>query len=752
MNKVRFTSPGMLLVIATALAGGIVLLDVAFLQPYVAGQRLAALREEAVKVQRRVRGSLQGHQNALLASCASVASSAELPAMLAGETVADSFPAYAAIVIAPAGAELAWLTDETGKTLSIWMDAKPRRKLDLMKIDKLIESVKVSRIQKTSSATGIGELNGTPVLFATHSILNSQTKLIGRLWMAKVADQAALKDIGQASGCELVLVASKTLPKSTSFGNDGSHSAWLTRDDLLAVAWLADDISGKPMGYFRANLPVVQIHHQAVIARRIVLIILTLSLGLVLLIIMGMHILITGPVLRLLKRLQGIDSTGQGQVSKLTHDLHGEPLIIARRLESAFEKLAHISKTDQLTGLANRRHFEEVLECFYYQSRRYNRPLSLMMMDIDFFKAVNDAGGHQAGDELLKHIATSIEQVCRKADLPARLGGDEFAVLMPETTVDAAKKVALRMLNDIPQRTIEAGELQMNVTISIGLADLNAGEINSSQTMLMLADRALYAAKEGGRNRVFLAQDIESAGSTSHKRESRQVDVLCKKLAGLDTEFKNLFLHAVQEVIGVLEQRDSNMADHARKVQRYTELISRELGLPERVIQRVRVAAMLHDIGMLAMPDTVLLHPGGLDENRLRNMRRHPLLSVQVMERMEFLEQEIPAVRYHHERYDGTGYPEGLAGAAIPLTARILSVADTFDAMTSRRTFRDAKSREAALSELKLVAGTQLDPAIVNALVAVAEKLGDSLMDFDADDEGVRPQWRDAKSSENVVK
>ena len=140
------------------------------------------------------------------------------------------------------------------------------------------------------------------------------------------------------------------------------------------------------------------------------------------------------------------------------------------------------------------------------------------------------------------------------------------------------------------------------------------------------------------------------------------------------------------------------------------------------------MAGMLHDIGMLAMPDTLLLCPGVLDEQQTRLMRRHPLLSVQMMEGMEFLEQEIPAVRYHHERYDGQGYPEGLAGAAIPLTARILAVADSFVAMTSPRTFRAAKTCQEAVAELELAAGTQFDPNVVDAFIAMARRLGDELM------------------------
>ncbi|RPI59920.1 MAG: HD-GYP domain-containing protein, partial [Planctomycetaceae bacterium] len=175
-------------------------------------------------------------------------------------------------------------------------------------------------------------------------------------------------------------------------------------------------------------------------------------------------------------------------------------------------------------------------------------------------------------------------------------------------------------------------------------------------------------------------------------------------------------------------QRSPHMACHAHKVQHFAVLIGREMELSKRVLKRLEIAAMLHDIGMIAMPDTVLLSPGELTEQQLATMRRHPLLSVRIMESMEFLEQEIPAVRYHHERFDGTGYPEGIAGAAIPLTARILAVADAFDAMTSDRAFRQAKTLEQALKEMQAGEGTQFDPSVVEALLSVAKKMGNEIM------------------------
>jgi diguanylate cyclase (GGDEF)-like protein len=354
--------------------------------------------------------------------------------------------------------------------------------------------------------------------------------------------------------------------------------------------------------------------------------------------------------------------------------------------------------------------------------------MSVIVMDVDFFKAVNDAGGHQAGDGLLKQVSAAIEEACRKADLPSRFGGDEFAVLLPETAALDADAVAERVRKAISQIKLTVRGMDMNVTVSLGIADLNAGEMDGPSAMMGLADRALYVAKQTGRNRIVQAHDLHSPAGGDKESEDGKIALLSKKLAGLDSQFKDLFLLAFEEVMVLLQERDPHMADHTRKVQHYATLIAEEMELPQRVVKRIDVAAMMHDLGMVAMPDAILLCPSELDESQMRVVRRHPLLSVRIMERMEFLEQEIPAVRYHHERFDGQGYPEGISGASIPLTARIIAVADAFDAMTSPRTFRDAKSCAEALGEIRAGAGTQFDPAVVNAFVNLADRLGSELM------------------------
>ena len=718
----------MLLIAAVLAAGGILILDTFHLAPHVSRQRETALREQAARSASAGRTALTSEKARLQASCSAWARSGDARAVFEPETAAaERFEALMRAELAEGQADLVWATDTRGFVTALWVrhgygsvcgGREPLR----------------SALQGRSSEfhgllplpeTGLVKIDTQVAIFAMRAVVRGEMTL-GSLWVARMLDATSLERIGSAVGADLVLIGSDTVPHNAIAEDSTTHAWWSAGADALAVAWLAYDPAGTALAYFRADVPVVHINRQASAARRMTLIVLWLSVALVLLVIVTMHIFIAGPVVRLLRKLQTID-TDKDAFHDLTHNLHGEPRVLARQLESAFDKLAHMSKTDELTGMANRRHFEEVLDCFYHQARRYNRPLSLIVMDVDFFKAVNDSGGHQAGDDLLKCVAGTIEEACRKADLPSRFGGDEFAVLLPETSVDNATEVAERIRETLAKSNHKINGVEITITASLGIADLNAGVIDSPRGMLALADRALYAAKEAGRNCIVRAHELDGIGQSEH---GVKVTTLCKKLAGLDNQFKALFLQAIEEIMDVLEQRDPFMADHARKVQRYAVLLAQEMGLPDRITKRIEIAAMLHDIGMLAMPDAILLCPHELDQHKTELMQKHTLYGVRIMEGMEFLEQEIPAVRYHHEHMDGSGYPEGLAGSAIPLTARILAIADVFDALTSRRAYRDAVSREEALIELRKSAGMQFDPAVVHAFVHLADRMGEDLMHF----------------------
>lgn len=729
MKRLKLTSPGILLISAVIAAAGIFLLDLFYLGPHVAARERPALREVFAKARRTVGMRVQSEVDGLAHVATALSSSPQAVRRLAAQAPPDEQDARNRRIVGPDQARWVWLGDGAGRVLRSFSGAASDDESRPGDRDGEIATVLSQLADCPAEQTeGLVTLGGDLAVFVRRVLRDPEHPSAADvwLWMVRPLDRSVMNELTSAIGGTLVFVPGENLQSGGHTSEAVSHTFWKAGDNRLIAAWMVHGPTGRALGYFQADLSVSHIHGQAVTARRMVLIALSLSLGLAILVIMGAHILIGGPIVRLLGRLQQIES-GKGKAEDLARHLHGEPLMLARRLESAFEKLAHISKTDQLTNLANRRHFKEVLEHFYYQARRYNRPLSLAVMDVDFFKAVNDSAGHAAGDELLKLVAKAIEDACRKADLPARLGGDEFAVLFPETSASDAAIVAERIRQAICSHPIVVKSLQMNATISVGITDLNAGAIDSPSAMLALADRALYAAKELGRNRLTQACELDGVGWEA-EGSGFQTDLLYTKVAGLNTQFKELMSKTVNEIVGVLSSRNSYLAAHSQKVRLYAALIAEEMELPDRVIKRIKVAAMLHDIGMLAMPDAILMKPDRLSEQEMDIVRKHPLLGVQIMEKMAVLEQEIPAVRYHHERYDGKGYPEGIREGEIPLTARILAVADAFDAMTSPAVWRTRRDRVEALEEIKRGAGTQFDPNVAEAFMAVAARLGDELM------------------------
>ena len=716
----RLSSAGILLILAVTAAAGIFLLDLFYLAPHMRQLQLDALREQAAHIHRQaLTGLADEHQRLQRVGRETVAGGD-------GRTDQTSLSHLAGL----ADVQHIWLTDQAGAPVrqASVTDSADTGAATFADGD-IAEAVQLVLSAQTPPTGGVLQVGDVTIVFARHRQAARGGTHAYDLWL--------VNSLARVLPAGVVVVVGRPLPPNVLDPGDRSRSLWWQRqDETLTVAWPAVGATGRTIGFYQASAAVRQIHRQAVASRRMVLTVLSLSIGLVALILLGMHVLVAGPMYRLMSRLRDLPF-GEHAPEDLTHNLHGEPLALARRLGSAFDKLAELSRTDTLTDLANRRHFDQALTEFYGQARRYSRPLSLIVMDVDFFKAVNDTGGHQAGDELLQLVAQSIRRACRRADLPVRLGGDEFGILLPETTCQDAAKVAERLREAIADHEVKLESLSLHVTISVGVTDLNVGEIDSPAAMKIVADQAMYLAKDRGRNCVVQAQELRGlhyAGTPEDRRVSR----LSEKLAGLNDEFRLLFHDAIEGIVEVLEARSPHMADHARKVQHYASLLAEQIGLPANQIEHIEIAATLHDIGMLVLPDSILMSSQRLDEGQRQLLREHPLISVRIMQGMQFLDQEVPAVRYHHEHFDGNGYPEGLIGPAIPLSARILAVADVFDAMTSSRPWRQAIGQTEALDELKRQSGKQFDPAVIEAFLALIGRHGDRFIQVALTPSGAR--------------
>jgi diguanylate cyclase (GGDEF)-like protein len=361
------------------------------------------------------------------------------------------------------------------------------------------------------------------------------------------------------------------------------------------------------------------------------------------------------------------------------------------------------SRIDELTGLFNRRHFEELLKEEISRHSRYGEVLSIFILDLDNFKSYNDVYGHPAGDILLNQIGKIIKGSLRNVDKAFRYGGDEFVAILPQTDKDDAYVVAERVRGQL------AGEMEkraINVTCSIGLASYPADGVLISE-LVDVADTALYYAKRTGGNRIYLSSKILPRPLEDGK------------MTGIDTRRDSL--SAVYALVSTVEAKDPYTYGHSKKVNTYAVALAERIGLSPDDVFKVSTAALIHDIGIIGIPDRVLNKKGELNEGDLQAIQAHPKLGATIIGNISSLAPCVSGILHHHERWDGGGYPEGLKGEEIPIEARILAITDSFAAMTSARPYRPPLSREEIIKELRKGAGTQFDPKLVEVFIGIVE-------------------------------
>jgi diguanylate cyclase (GGDEF)-like protein len=365
--------------------------------------------------------------------------------------------------------------------------------------------------------------------------------------------------------------------------------------------------------------------------------------------------------------------------------------------------LTEAARTDALTQLRNRLAFDQELDVELQRARRGGRPLSIVIGDLDHFKRVNDELGHRAGDSALVRVARVLTAHRRAGDSVARTGGEEFTVLLPDTAEHDAYLAAERMRNSLEH---DFSDDQVALTFSFGVATF-PGHGTTTDAVIEAADQALYAAKALGRNRTIIFNGEIAA-------------IFAPDGRGRGAAAKHL--DSLMSLTDAVDIRDAGTATHSRTVGRYCRLIATELGLPPERVDRIEVAGVLHDIGKIGVPDAVLQKAGRLGRHELAEIRTHPEIGAEVL-RVPGLEDLRLWVHAHHERPDGKGYPAGLTDAEIPLESKILAVADAYEAMTADRVYRPGIGTKAARAELLRCAGTQFDPRVTAAFMAVLEAM-----------------------------
>jgi diguanylate cyclase (GGDEF)-like protein len=358
-------------------------------------------------------------------------------------------------------------------------------------------------------------------------------------------------------------------------------------------------------------------------------------------------------------------------------------------------RAVRLALTDPLTGLGNHRHFHERLARELEHALRYGRTLAICLVDVDDFKRINDRFGHPAGDRVLSLVASRLRQTGEAF----RLGGDEFAVLLPGYEESEALTAAESIIDRISALDLEH---MGSITVSSGIA-VAPVHARERDELLRLVDSALYWAKEYGKNQA-----------RSYRSDAVELAELKRLASGGDRVAR---LRAAASLARAVDARDVYTGFHSQRVAQLAVRIAARLGLDREQIELTRLAASLHDLGKLALPEELLRKPGPLTDPERLVLERHPQIGYRMLDSLG-VDPVADWVLHHHERWDGAGYPDQLEGDEIPLGARIIFVADAYDAMTSDRLYRSRLSAEAALSELRACAGSQFDPAVVAAFEA----------------------------------
>jgi diguanylate cyclase (GGDEF)-like protein len=374
----------------------------------------------------------------------------------------------------------------------------------------------------------------------------------------------------------------------------------------------------------------------------------------------------------------------------------------------AFVQVEARAAHDRLTGVANRETLITTLNSEIERATRHHKWLSVAFIDIDRFKPINDTYGHHTGDGVLRELAGVIRDNIRASDLFGRYGGEEFMLILPETNPEDATVLAehlRRIVMEHPIRVAPQGPL--TVTISVGVAG-DVGSQLQADRLVDQADAAMYAAKSLGRNRTYRYRAVDDNAPV------RRAPISAERRAAATAIGQWASDTAAEALASVLAPQPHHRGQPSDMIASLATGLALELGLPHEEIERIRIASLLHDLGKLAVPTEILDKPTTLSDLDWQAIGEHPRIGQVILEQASSLREAVPVVLHHHEHFNGSGYPHGLRGKEIPLGARIVAVADAYHAMIHDRPYKTARDHQEALHELRVNAGTQFDPEIVN--------------------------------------
>ncbi|OGS17838.1 MAG: hypothetical protein A2219_00070 [Elusimicrobia bacterium RIFOXYA2_FULL_50_26] len=395
-----------------------------------------------------------------------------------------------------------------------------------------------------------------------------------------------------------------------------------------------------------------------------------------------------------------------------------------RKLAIRNRRLKTLTLTDSHTGLYNHRFLADVLVAQFAYAKRESRPFSVLMLDIDYFKSINDVYGHQFGDIVLKQFADILKKIVRRTSVLIRYGGEEFVIVLPDTNRAEALQAAHRLLEEVSIHTFGRDNNRIKLKISVAAAAYPEDHAVKESDILELADQALSKAKELGGNRVYSTLDLHTPVGALHrsKNDHPEIKYLKEKMERLNKRANQSLIEAISAFAKTIELKDHYTGEHVERTVHFATEIAMEIGLSREEVHSIRQAAILHDLGKVGISEKILRKPAKLTPREFKEIKEHPLIGADIIRPIHMLHDILPFILYHHERWDGKGYPMGLKGEEIPIGARIISIADTWQALISNRPYRKAFGRKEALGIMKECCGTQFDPDIASAFFKVLER------------------------------
>lgn len=399
-----------------------------------------------------------------------------------------------------------------------------------------------------------------------------------------------------------------------------------------------------------------------------------------------------------------------------------ELIRLSDEILSINKKLKQLSLKDSQTGLFNHRYFVETINLEFSRAKREHHALSLIMIDIDYFKSINDVYGHIFGDLVLKQLASLLKHGIRHYNPVIRFGGEEFIIIASGLDRISATDLGQRLLDKVNETAFGNTKQKVKLKLSIAVVSYPEEKMIKAADFLEKADHILLKAKEFGGNRVYSSLDTSHLKKGTMNKKGPTLKYLNEKMDRLNKRANQSLIEAIFAFARTIELKDHYTGEHVEETVNFATDLAKALKLPKDDILLIKQASILHDLGKIGISDKILLKPGKLTGKEFLEIKKHPLIAADIIRPIQLLHGLLPYIVHHHERWDGKGYPSRLKGEEIPVGARIIALADVYQALTSNRPYRKAFKKSEAIQIIKKEAGSHFDPQIVSVFLNVLKK------------------------------